>query len=653
MSTSGDTRYCPVCGSETPDVHCANDGVATVLKRRFGRDALSYGPGDLLADRYRITGIIGKGAYGAVYAAQHTGTGQPCALKLLALSPQSTGDDVTRRFFQEARVTASLRHQNTIRVFDVGQAEDGPLFIAMELLNGPSMAQYLIYLLKTGEVMAEASVIDVLTQLLGSLAEAHREGLVHRDIKPGNIILSTGPEGETVVKLLDFGIARTVDSSLTATGNSLGTPAYMSPEQCQSKSLDGRSDLYSVAILAYLCVTGRLPFESRDPLALMLMQCSEPALDPREVTEVALTDGFVKVLMRALAKAPKERFDDARAMRTALEQVRLDNWLQEPLFALDTGTAFDVVEMSGSDSDVRRAATDEERPALASEAPTSALHSVSRGDTDQVLDGLGVPTTALPAVGQSAVPAEAAAVAPEVALPDAPSQASPEPFDEALGDPSALVPNEAREISPMLSDGTVLDPVPPLAKPMRWVVLGAVVVALLVGLFFGLSGGEEEAAKAVTQPTLPEAEAPPSSAKQVVGRAASAAPNPGNVAHAAPAAGAVNPAGAAASEAPSTAELEARIAAGLAEKADTLEKKIDYMREASKLVPDNPVYSGKLVEFKAEMNVRKRMKVAAAAEAAQAASRRKAKAAKAKAAKAKPAAAKKEVPGEVQPMFAE
>ncbi len=337
QTPAGLQRYCPVCGAKTPDLTCPEDGTATVVKLDgFGKDALTYQVGDIVGGRYRIKGALGKGGFGAVYAAEHIGTRQAIAIKMLTLETSGPrGDSIVKRFYKEAQVTASLRHPNTVRVFDVGQSDEGPLYIAMEMLKGPSLEKVLVMLQKSGTTMTEAQAIDVAVPILRSLQEAHKAGLVHRDIKPANIMIVEGPDEEPLVKVLDFGIARAKESSLTAEGKALGTPAYMSTEQCRGRDLDGRSDLYAVGILLYECVTGQLPFRSSDVLALMYMHNHEMVPNPVPKASHPLSDEFVAIITKALEKDRDNRFASARDMRDALLGVRGGAWAGTPMHGVN------------------------------------------------------------------------------------------------------------------------------------------------------------------------------------------------------------------------------------------------------------------------------------------------------------------------------
>ncbi len=322
MTASAENRYCPRCGLATEESLCARDGTATIARSTIDLNAMQFRPGDVLASRYRIVKLLGRGGYGAVFAAEHTGTGQPVALKLLASDPGQGGDDNQRRFFREAAITARLRHPNTVRVHDFGQAENGALFMALELIEGPTLAQKAREYVNRGKAMPESAAIDMAIAVLRSLGEAHNADLVHRDLKPANIMYASVPGEDPVVKVLDFGIVRARDSSLTASGTALGTPEYMSPEQCSGDPMDGRSDLYSLGVILFECVTGRLPFIDENPLRVMMMQLSSPPPNVALFARTALSAGFVDIVMKVLAKNPNERFADAREMRAALESAR-------------------------------------------------------------------------------------------------------------------------------------------------------------------------------------------------------------------------------------------------------------------------------------------------------------------------------------------
>ena len=285
--------------------------------RPVTRDALSYQPGEVVGDRYRITGVLGRGGFGAVYAAEHLGTEQPVAVKMM--SPPAHDTEAVERFLREARITAGLQHRNTVRVFDVGRAADGPLYMVMEMLRGPTLEQVLQNLAEHKRPMTEAEAIDVAAAILKSLTEAHVAGLVHRDLKPANIMIHRAPGLPDQVKVLDFGCSHSADSTLTGEGVIVGTPGYMSPEQCRSDPVDPRTDLYAVGIILFRCVTLRLPYEDKSVLALMYRQANEPPPNPGDVAPQPLSPAFSALVLRALSAEPADRFANATEMRKAFE----------------------------------------------------------------------------------------------------------------------------------------------------------------------------------------------------------------------------------------------------------------------------------------------------------------------------------------------
>ena len=205
--------------------------------------------GDVIERRYKLERQLARGGFGVVWSARHLRTNQQVAIKLLdgdraALRPGSVD-----RFLREARITAALRHPNTVRVFDVGgddASRDDPLYLVMEHLRGSTLEDVLFALSTRDIAMSEAAAIDIAMPVLGSLAEAHAAGLVHRDLKPGNIMLSEVVGASPVVKVLDFGCIYMRGSQLTVDGNVFGTPGYMSPEQIRGEPVDARSDLFAL-----------------------------------------------------------------------------------------------------------------------------------------------------------------------------------------------------------------------------------------------------------------------------------------------------------------------------------------------------------------------------------------------------------------------
>ncbi|HRE88178.1 MAG TPA: serine/threonine-protein kinase, partial [Myxococcota bacterium] len=278
-------------------------------------------PGEVVEGRYRLDRLLGEGGYGAVYAATHLEMGTPLALKLLH-AHHADSEEATARFRREARNTARLRHPNCVTVFDFGRAQVGPLseevfFLAMELLEGQTLAD----LLRKGPIDPQRAML-LLDQILLALEAAHGLGLIHRDLKPDNVFLvPTG--GLEHVKVLDFGIAKTLESedsgSITASGTVIGTPAFMSPEQCRGTTIDARSDLYSLGCVAWAMLAGQPPFKRDSTLGYLLAHVQDA---PGDIATVAFLHEIPPHLRRFIAtcleKHPDARYPTASAARRAL-----------------------------------------------------------------------------------------------------------------------------------------------------------------------------------------------------------------------------------------------------------------------------------------------------------------------------------------------
>lgn len=307
---------CEACEHENIDGarFCAKCGAAIPVAIIGQADPLI---GQLVAGRFLITGVLGEGGMGVVYVGeQQMGTTvRKVAVKTLH---QHLSNDlsVQARFNREVGTVAQLEHPNTIKVYDFGKTKDGQLYIAMEFVDGRSLADTLI---KDGALMSERAV-HIMRQICGALDEAHLQGIIHRDLKPENIIL-TNRAGETdFVKVLDFGIAARTESSdakkekkLTQQGMVLGTPPYMSPEQFTGKQLDVRSDVYSLGVMAYEMVTGKLPFDAETPWEWATQHMT---VAPKPFEVVAPTahvpEGLRAAILKALNKDATQRQSSAR-----------------------------------------------------------------------------------------------------------------------------------------------------------------------------------------------------------------------------------------------------------------------------------------------------------------------------------------------------
>ncbi|HEY0993245.1 MAG TPA: protein kinase, partial [Kofleriaceae bacterium] len=300
--------------------------------------------GQVLNNRFKIESKIGEGGFGAVYRGVQLATGRKVALKLL--HPEMTKDEnLVARFRREGMVLCNLRDAHTITTYDFDQTPDGTLYIAMELLEGKSLHQ----LFHEEAPLDWRRVFKILTEMCSSLAEAHTQGIVHRDLKPENIYLESRSGNPEFVKILDFGIAKvmrgdTIDPQspqLTATGQTLGTLEYMSPEQLMGKPLDGRSDVYALGVLAYEMTTGRLPFpDAKGPAGLITAQLKQTPVPPSQANARAqLSEAADRAILKCLEKDKNNRFPNVTALAAALQEAMTGQPSERPRVIDPSGPA--------------------------------------------------------------------------------------------------------------------------------------------------------------------------------------------------------------------------------------------------------------------------------------------------------------------------
>jgi serine/threonine-protein kinase len=266
---------------------------------------------------YRIEAVIGRGGMGVVYRADHLSLGRKIALKVLAPA-MAANDSFRRRFMHESRMAASIEHPNIIPIYEAGEVDD-QLFLAMRYVEGPDLGR----LLADGP-LAPNRVVHILGQVADGLDAAHARGLVHRDVKPGNILVSAGltPGAGEHVYLCDFGLVKPFEtpSDLTFSGQFFGTVPYMAPEQIQGEQLDGRSDVYALGCVAYRCLTGQLPFPRESDMATVEAHMHEP---PPRVTDLRpdLPPALDAIVARAMAKTKEERQPSCADLTVAMRAV--------------------------------------------------------------------------------------------------------------------------------------------------------------------------------------------------------------------------------------------------------------------------------------------------------------------------------------------
>lgn len=320
-------RHCPACQSSYPDEYsvCPSDGLGLI-------DSSLWAAGSIVKEKYRIVRQAGYGGMAVVYEAIHIVFGERRALKVM----NGNDEEFARRFIREAQLTRRLQHPNAVRVDDIEKAEDGRPFIVMEFIEGPSVKD----LIKQGPVPVDR-VCDIARQVASALEAAHALGIVHRDIKPTNLMLVDTAAGDSV-KVVDFGIARFMKNyknerhlTLTTMGSAIGTPAYMSPEQAAGRTddeVDGRSDLYSLGVVMYQMLSGDLPIKADSELALLNAQINTP---PAPLADRCpdLPEPLTELVMSCLSKDRADRPANPGEIGRLL-----DEWQRRPAQAVSMVT---------------------------------------------------------------------------------------------------------------------------------------------------------------------------------------------------------------------------------------------------------------------------------------------------------------------------
>ncbi|MFN0249740.1 MAG: protein kinase domain-containing protein [Kofleriaceae bacterium] len=388
--------------------------------------------GSVLDGRYRIDAILGSGGMGRVYRGEHTGIGKRVAIKVLH-ADLSRNREAAQRFQREAIASGRLDHPNIVGVSDFGIVEQGPCYLVMEVLEGEPLGARL----EREKRLPWQEAVAILRGVLAGLAHAHDRGVVHRDIKPDNVFLAN-KDGETIVKILDFGIAKLYagspdDPASTRAGLTVGTPAYLSPEQAVGGEIKPASDLYSATILLFEMITGRAPFEDKDPLAMLGAHVSRTPPTIAEIApELGVPQSLETVIQKGLVKAQDERIGSATDYIGLLDSV---------------ASAF--------------------APAAASEG----LASIGYAHTHSALTPAPIATP------------------PPGTIPSGPHTPSPftlQPFPSPDAAPHGAAPTMALPTSVTLGNA------PPL--PTNWLKIGAVVLGAIIvlSILFAVSGSGKD-----------------------------------------------------------------------------------------------------------------------------------------------------------------
>jgi len=316
-----DVSLCHQCGASLyeGDRFCSGCG-ASVVVSEGNRDPLI---GRTIGGAYVVLELIGVGGMGRVYRAEQRMLGRTVAIKVI--HPHLLSDEQSlARFYTEARAASRLNHPNSVSIIDFGRTDDGILYLVMEYLNGKDLAR----LMHEDGPLPFARICDVVTGMLAALGEAHALEVIHRDLKPENVIVERMRTGTDLIKVVDFGLAKLLggtrpsDRSITSPGLVCGTPDYMSPEQGRGEDVDARGDIYAVGVVLFELLTETLPFIADTPTNVVLRHIQDPVPDPRDIAphrHIPVT--LVEVVMKALAKKPADRFQNAEEMSVALRRA--------------------------------------------------------------------------------------------------------------------------------------------------------------------------------------------------------------------------------------------------------------------------------------------------------------------------------------------
>ena len=443
-------KMCPQCGKSYDDSIqvCSSDRSMLILFDSSDPDPML---GKLLDGRYRLIRKIGEGGMGSIYRAVHTENLRICAIKLMtSLSPGK--DDAIARFKREARNSVRIDSVHAVTVYDSGQTDEGLLYLAMEFIDGHALSR----VIAEERVLPIERVVHITNQIAEALAAAHALPMIHRDLKPDNIMITRKGANTDFVKVLDFGIAKALadpgGDNLTKTGFVLGTPVYMSPEQLLGEELDPRSDIYSLAIIVYEMLSGRLPFEGDNPQAVMMKRVMSDPIRLRAVAP-SLSEPVERAVMAGLQRNRDSRTPTVEAFASELSRV-LNSGSTQVMGGVVTGEITPAGEGRSTAQWAGPQTRADSSPAFTGQGESSRSTPGARGD-----DNTWAQTEVTPTVQWQ-----------EPALPQT----------RVATSPSFGTPVTARDLPPTAVVEQVVTKPEPERRGAKWVLLGGVLILAVI-----------------------------------------------------------------------------------------------------------------------------------------------------------------------------
>jgi len=306
-----DTVYCGKCATPLPSL----EKILASQTKTLYTPVSELARGTTFADRYEFMEELGKGGMGKVYKVFDTRIKEEVALKLL--KPEISDDEKTiERFTNELKFSRKIVHKNVCRMYDLGE-EEGAHYITMEYVPGEDLKSFI----RRAAPLSIGKSVSIARQICEGLSEAHSVGVVHRDLKPGNIMI----DKDGNARIMDFGIARSLKAEgITSVGVIIGTPEYMSPEQVEEKATDQRSDIYSLGVILYEMMTGRVPFEGDTSLSIVLKHKTEIPKDPRELSAL-IPETISHMILRCMEKKKEDRYQSVNELLNELDQINIDD----------------------------------------------------------------------------------------------------------------------------------------------------------------------------------------------------------------------------------------------------------------------------------------------------------------------------------------